>query len=493
MTQAISVIQSAERANLKDILFNITLSQINDDPYYSSDLEIISNESKNAIYSRMSDEQLSSHINLLQAAGYHHLALLVSSRNRRAADYVRLEPVIFDSLSIAGRWHLAKLRTYNDPSRFQPLNNVEHQFLNITEYKLFDVLANDQIDDSTIVFGPLIGISNAHIDYMLPSIYEKVLKGNVLGVSSPDIKVFVDIDECANSEILNKLSEVGIIQIYPYIESPTMLRSGLAKYPHDYVALANSCRFLNRYGIPNIYSQENGINREMAKEVEGCIRMLLSTYEYCGDPPKKLLCIHNRDSGYKAQEHMSWRDSDPNILAESLDICTGLGLKIVRIGQNGRRLSHLLSVLYDKNSNYHNISDPFILTRTSLFIGTSSGPCHYAQLFSQSVLMTNSTSLLPSNCPSPDSIVGLRKIIKLSGQTRIDKIRNILGDWGNRDLIVHRELSVVEMREDIQNIIHKKHMSLRKLMPYSILEEYPIIHNLNVTERCYNNLSEILG
>jgi putative glycosyltransferase (TIGR04372 family) len=452
---------------------------------------MIKKRSEDAIYGRMKGEEMSSYINVLQEFGYNHLALYISTRNRRAADYIRLDLAIAENLSISGRWHLAKQRSFAEPNRFQPLN-VEHQFLNSSGYRSFERLARKEADYSIIVFGPQVGISNGHIDYMLPSIYEKVFKEKILGCNSPEINVFVDLKECANIEILGKLNTSGIINIYPYSQFDRMLRGGLANFPHDHVALTNSCIFLNRYRIPNIYSQEKDFDMKITKEIEGCLRTILCKNEYCGKPPKKLLCIHNRDSGYKAQEHMKWRDSDPNILVDSLNICRGLGLKIVRIGQNGMRLKNPSAVAYDKNSDKNQLSDDFILSRTSLFIGTSSGPCHYAHLFVESVLMTNSTTLISSNCPSLNTIIGLRNIEKLRGKTRVEKIKNILGDWGDQSNIEHRELTAGELREDIDNIINKDYKSVKDLIQYPLLKEYPIIHNLHVTERCYRNIAEIL-
>ena len=64
----------------------------------------------------------------------------------------------------------------------------------------------------------------------------------------------------------------------------------------------------------------------------------------------EVLCLHNRDAGYKEQWHMQWRDSSPDRLVSAALKCTKKSnLKIIRIGQNGRKIKTCWEIDYDKN------------------------------------------------------------------------------------------------------------------------------------------------
>ena len=490
LQQSYSVLQTACNANYKDILFNVLCTLTDDGCKSQKEVDILSMIIANAFCKQTENEEFKKIIETLLELELNNTLLHVVNRlskdlcEQESID-VLMKKMNTKDLSCHGKWHYAKL-TFDDKP---PLNKVRHQFLTKDELDLYQAISyEEKSGQKKRTFGPLVGISNAHIDYMMPSIYEKILKEDICKNGELEIEVYADIQDCANANILLKLEKCGIIILKPFKLGISFARIKDKVRSCDHIALTDSCLYLNKNNINNIYSDKTIANTALTERIIKRVRRIIVDDSYQDRLQKKMVCMHNRDKGYKSQTHMMWRDSDPNILAKCVREILPKEYKLIRIGKNGGEIDIKHKVNYDKNADINQMSDEFLLARSEIFIGTTSGPGHYAQLFSDLVLLTNATSLLPSNCPVDNTIIGLRKIIDLKGSVPDDRILSLMGDWGDVNLIKHRELNMKEMEKEISDFINKRVCTISNIMPIHTIKEYPILNAIMVTERCYDDI-----
>jgi putative glycosyltransferase (TIGR04372 family) len=106
------------------------------------------------------------------------------------------------------------------------------------------------------------------------------------------------------------------------------------------------------------------------------------------------ILIHNRDSAYKQQPHLSWRDSSIDLLVHACLSIFNNDL-LVRIGASGHTVPENSGVIDLANDKRFECVESTLLDDASLLISTTSGPGHFAhELYGLRSLLLNFTSLV---------------------------------------------------------------------------------------------------
>lgn len=376
-------------------------------------------------------------------------------------------------------------------SELPPVVCVNHLYLN---QSAFDSFVNDlpKVNNNIspeYVFSPFIGISNAHILYLMPSLYEKLAR-EILQLPPAIIKVHVNLDLVANRELLIALSEANLIDLIELSETSYLFEEN--ELCIDHIAMTMSCIFLNQIRIPNFYASFDFIDYILEELLHTQMIRRIHKYDDYVFRFKSAISFHNRDIGYKYQPHAAYRDSNPNILFSAIYKIFS-HKRLIRMGVNGKPLLIQHSAkLYDKNIDPYKVSDPNILKQSCLFIGTSSGPGHYAQLFCSNVLILNSTCFDVSSVPCNNVVVACRHINSIHGDTTFSKLLSLIRSWSENS-VQHRELTENEVEDDIMNFKSHKIYYFSRLFPDDVVDNYPYLRFVRTTPRCFANIKKVLA
>jgi len=138
-----------------------------------------------------------------------------------------------------------------------------------------------------------------------------------------------------------------------------------------------------------------------------------------GDPDKKFITIHIRQSGSEGKTY--GRNAIPETYLETIEHLSSLGFNVFRIGGDPRENFLEIPNYFDisKYASPSNIYDNYFLGGCSFMIGTTSGPLNVPQTFGIPTLATNAPDIarfiyLPQSLVLPKKVEIEGRILTLS-------------------------------------------------------------------------------
>ena len=167
---------------------------------------------------------------------------------------------------------------------------------------------------------------------------------------------------------------------------------------------------------------------------------------------KKYFLLHNRDTGYKLQPDVVYRNSSIDKLIQSLSENTCLhNMKLIRIGKGGELpTNHLLNQLHVDSNNGQLLHEPTVLKHASLFLATTSGCGVFASMmYGVPTILLNTTIIHYADIFTYGSIIALKylsinDLTVTKYKTPVDIVCALCEPWSNLDLD-YRELSPAEI------------------------------------------------
>ena len=113
-------------------------------------------------------------------------------------------------------------------------------------------------------------------------------------------------------------------------------------------------------------------------------------------------------------------------------------------------------------------------------------------------MFLNSTTVIPNHLPSHISVIALKHISSIEGDSLLEKMHNLLRVWFDRSVVQFSDLSSSQVESDVQNFYDFIHNNcnlpfLSDLIPNHPSLPYDYMSQTRLSVRCYNNLSNCLG
>jgi hypothetical protein len=309
--------------------------------------------------------------------------------------------------------------------------------------------------------------------------------------------VYTSIDHAANKSVIIILDEAKFVRLVAFQRYYTIQELVELSRSSDFIAMTQSLLCISDLGIPTIYSRESRLKHlSLSNYVSSLIRKRAEEEGY--PVSSKYTAIHTRDAAYKQQPALRGRDSDVNVLVEALMNFRPKVSKVIRLGVGGIQVKHASILSYDATIDVNKIDDGILLLNSNKLFGTSSGPGHYAaSLFGVPTLFLNSTTLLPCHTLLNQTIISLKRILYIPGDTVDERLASLLRVWFDGSSIEFCELNSRELAADIAdfNSFLEKGTQLKSLSSIVKSSDFchqSILESIFLTDRCFYNLHTTL-
>lgn len=370
-------------------------------------------------------------------------------------------PSLEEAFSRSNALHLlGYMLAFNDAPAAIGKNTHLHYCLSENSVLRYSNYFQYAMNANTYIFSPLIGISHAHIKHILSSL--TLFKAGEVD----EFHLIIEKSSSANFEHIKILqAELRVkthraLQLLTHMCDLSILYK-LALYGDRISILISNIKLASH----NRASSKDRINLMHANSLfEGKINPLVrnSIPIVSSDCPRRhdVILLHNRDSAYKQQPHLSYRDSDINLIAAAANSVYPQ-CRLVRIGASGHPINVRTSVA-DLTELLTKQSEVTLLRRSALLISTTSGPGMFSsELYGITSILLNCTNLVTGDLVSKHKIIGLRYILpeSVAGLTRQEFLRMLLMYWSDAQF-KHRQLTEAELVSSLECVRSRQELPL---------------------------------
>jgi len=352
------------------------------------------------------------------------------------------------------------------------------------------------------LFSPLLSVSHAHIFHSLCSGW--------LAATSTTFKLslFTIPQFSANSVHIRYLADLCSASCYDIDISSASINLPPTELLHEFSLYGDRISLLAASLVSNTYQSPSPQYLSMYRRCLPSVQITITHTrlpQLSKAPPaskpnrsqfQNFILLHNRDSAYKGQPHLSWRDSSIDAL---VDGCLSLfsSKRLLRIGASGYPVPASSGVIDLPNDESLIYNEQTLLHDALLLISTTSGPGHFAQeLYGLRSLLLNATTLVTGDFIHVGKILSLKHIhVDSVYQKRLTAksfIHALFRDWCIAPFSF-RELTASEITQDILCLLSDSYSSFT----FSDIHPYFItlmgdLSSQKVTLGTFNNLHECI-
>jgi len=411
-------------------------------------------------------EALDDYINLILdfPALYTHLNFFNPHKyiSWRSVERSRLDDIYyrFDLLHLLG-WMIASNRELSSCHATPCIPYTISELDVLARYGYFSHL--ESVDK--FVFSPLLSVSHAHIVHALCA--TTISKS----FNRYQTTLLVDSSSSANSSHINHLSSLTNSTVYEILDVSANSMLPPIEIVRDLSIYGDRVSILSAGLVSNQFSFVDSFCNRMYGRCLSSVPIdtdspIYPLYDNCRDklqhhpfPYNKPILIHNRDSSYKEQAHLGWRDSDINHLAyASASVFNSSA--IARVGSAGRPIQ-IPNICDLPNMPGVDVCEVMLYKSAQLFFSTSSGPGHFAsEIYGIRSILFNATTLVTGDFVDSAKIISLKHIVPESvaeaGITRAEFVHSLFRDWSSAKF-QFRELTAEEISSDLRHIFSSRY------------------------------------